>query len=165
MLRAPLLLLGLLYLCFFGYLAASISQLPSRVATHFDGNGQPNGWMSRAAHLRTMIVFGLAFPLFVPALFYATRLLPDRFYNIPHHDYWFAPARRAETLAYFIRHSLWFSSMALCFVMGIHSLLIRANSLAQPHLPTLQVLALTGCLLAGTLIWAGNLFRHFYQVA
>ncbi len=66
-LRTPLLVLGLLYLCFFGYLAASSSQLPERVATHFDGSGQPDGWSSRSDHLRFMLVFGLAFPLFVPA--------------------------------------------------------------------------------------------------
>ena len=61
-LRAPALVLGLLYLCFFGYLAVSSSQLPKRVATHVDARGRPNGWMSRAAHLRFMIVFGLSFP-------------------------------------------------------------------------------------------------------
>jgi hypothetical protein len=161
MLRAPLLVLGLLYLCFFGYVASSSSHLPNRVATHFDGSGNPNGYMSRTAHLRFMVGFGLAFPLFVPALVYATRFLPDRLYNVPHHDYWFAPARRAETLAYVLRHSLWFSSMALCLVMGIHASIIHANSLAQPHLSTWKALALTGCFLAGTAIWAVNLFRHF----
>jgi hypothetical protein len=75
--KSPLLVLGVLYLCFFGCLARSSSQLPSRVATHFDGSGRPNGWMSRTAHLQFMTVFGLGFPLFVPALIYASRLLPD----------------------------------------------------------------------------------------
>jgi len=159
--RAPALLLGLLYLCFFGHLLTSSSQLPSRVASHFDDNGRPDGWMSRAAYLRTMIVLGVAFPLFVPALFCAARLLPDRFYNVPHHDYWFAPARRAETLAYMLQQSLWFSSIALGFVMAIQLLVVRANSLAQVHLPTLQALALSGGILAGTLVWAVNLLRHF----
>jgi uncharacterized membrane protein len=71
-LRAPLLVLGLFYVCFLGCLAASNTQLPGRVATHFDASGQPNGWMSRTAHLRLMIAFGLGFPLFVPALVYIT---------------------------------------------------------------------------------------------
>jgi Domain of unknown function (DUF1648) len=72
-LRAPALVLGLLYLCFFGYPASSSSRLPERVATHIDAHGQPNGWMSRNAHLGFMIVFGLGFPMFVPALVYASR--------------------------------------------------------------------------------------------
>ena len=35
-------------------------------------------------------------------------------------------------MAYLFRHSLWFSSMALCFVIGIHYSIIQANRLAQP---------------------------------
>jgi ABC-type Fe3+ transport system permease subunit len=164
-LRTPALVLGLLYLCFFGYLAASSSQLPSRGATHFDGHGQPNGWMSRAAHLRFMVVFGVGFPLFVPAIVYASRFLPDRFYNLPHREYWLAPARRTETMAYLFRHSLWFASMALCFVIGIQFSIIQANRLAPSHLSTMLVLALAGGFLAGTAVWGVSLIRHFHRVA
>jgi uncharacterized membrane protein len=164
-LRTPALVLGLLYVCFFGYLGSSSSQLPSRVATHFDGHGQPNGWMSRAAHLRFMAVFGLAFPLFVPAIVYASRFLPDRLFNLPHREYWLAPARRNETMAYVFRHSLWFASMALCFAIGINYSIIHANSLAQAHLSTLLILPLAGCFLAGTAVWGVSLVRHFHRVA
>jgi serine/threonine-protein kinase len=163
-LRAPLLILGLLYLCFFGYLASSSSQLPARVATHFDGHGRPNGWMSRTAHLRFMTVFGLAFPLFVPAMVYASRFLPDRCYNLPHRDYWLAPARRPETMAYLFRHSLWFPPLALCFVMGIQFTIIHANTVGQAHLSTPLTLALTGCFIAGTVVWGASMIRHFNHV-
>jgi hypothetical protein len=162
--RAPVLILGLLYLCFFGCLAATSTQLPERVATHFDGHGRPNGWMSRTAHLQSMIVFGLAFPLFVPALIYVSRFLPDRLWNIPNRDCWLAPARRTETMAYLFRHSLWWSSMAVCFATGMHWSVIRANRLAQAHLSTSFVLALAGCFVAGTAIWAVSMFRHFKRV-
>ena len=164
-LRSPALVLGLLYLCFFGCLASSSAHLPRRVATHFDGRGRPNGWMSRTAHLRFMVVFGLAFPLFVPAIIYASRFLPDRLYNLSHRDYWLTPARRPETMAYLFRHSLWFSSLALCFVMGINASLIHANSLAQAHLSTLLALALTGCFLAGTAVWGASMVRYFNHPA
>jgi hypothetical protein len=112
-----------------------------------------------------MIVFGLAFPLFVPAIVYAGRFLPYRFYNLPHRDHWLAPARRTETMAYLFRHSLWFAAMALCFAIGIHSSIIHANSLGQAHLSTLLALALGGCFLAGTAIWAGSMIRHLNHVA
>ena len=164
-LRSPILLLGLLYLCFFGYLASSSSHLPERVATHFNGSGQPNGWMSRAAHLRFMVVFGLAFPLFVPALVYASRFLPNGLFNLPHRDHWLAPARRAETMAYLFSHSLWFAAMALGFAIGIHASIIQANGLAQVHLSTLAALALGGCFLAGTAIWGASMIRHFNRPA
>ena len=164
-LRTPVLILGLLYFCFFGYLAASSSQLPERVATHFNGSGRPNGWMSRSAHLQFMVVFGLAFPLFVPALVYASRFLPDQLFNLPHRDHWLTPARRPETMTYLFRHSLWFASMALCFVIGIHFSIIHANSLAHVHLSTPVALAMAGCFLAGTAIWGVSMIRYFNHPA
>jgi uncharacterized membrane protein len=163
-LRTPALILGLLYLAFFSYLASSSSQLPERVATHFDGHGQPNGWMSRTAHLEFMIVFALGFPMFVPAIVYASRFLPDRFYNLPHRHYWLAPWRRPQTMAFLFRHSLWFSSMALGFVIGMNFSIIQANHLARAHLSTLFVLALAGCFIAGTVVWGGSMIRHFNRV-
>jgi hypothetical protein len=158
--RTPALVLGLLYLCFIGYLACSSAHLPERVATHFDGSGRPDGWMSRTEHLRFMAVFGLAFPLFVPVIVYVIRFLPDRLVNLPNRDYWLAPGQRTETMAYLCRHSLWFASMALCFVIGIQYSIIQANRLAQPHLPTPLVLAYAGCFLAGTAVWTVSLIRH-----
>jgi serine/threonine-protein kinase len=163
--RAPILILGLLYLCFFGCLASSATHLPERVATHFNGSGRPNGWMSRSAHLQFMIVFGLAFPLFVPALVYASRFLPDQLFNLPHRDHWLAPARRPETMAYLFLHSLWFSAMALCFVIGIHFSIIHANSLAHVHLSTPVALAMAGCFLAGTIVWGVSMIRYFNHPA
>jgi hypothetical protein len=162
--RAPALLLGLFYLCFFGYLASTSPQLPERVATHFDGSGRPNGYMSRTAHLRFMVVFGLAFPLFVPALVYAGRFLPDRFYHLPHRDYWLAPAQRTATMAYLFRHSLWFSSLALCFVIRIQASIIQANRLGQASFSTPLSLALAACFITGTAIWGISMVRHFHHV-
>jgi uncharacterized membrane protein len=84
--RTPALLLGLLYLCFFGYLIVSAPQLPDRVATHFNGRGQPDGWMSRPAHLPLMAMFGLGFPLLIAGICFVIRFLPDSGLNIPHRD-------------------------------------------------------------------------------
>jgi uncharacterized membrane protein len=159
--RSPALVLGLLYLCFFGCLAASRSQLPERVAIHFDGTGWADDWMSRAGYLRSAALFALVFPLFVPVIVYVIRLLPDRSLNFPSRDYWLAPARRDETMAYLFRHSWWWASMALCFVIGIHFLTIRANRLAPAQLSTPLVLALAGCFVAGTAVWVVSMLRHF----
>jgi len=103
--RTPAFLLVLLYSCFFAHLAASSSHLPERVATHFDARGRPDGWMSRTEHLRFMAWFGLAFPLFVPVIVYVIRFLPDRLLNLPNRDYWLAPGRRTETMAYLFRRN------------------------------------------------------------
>lgn len=100
------LILILLYQCFLGCWVWSGSQLPERVATHFNGSGEPNGWMSRSAHQEFMLIFGLAFPMVIVLLCYASRFLPRGLVNIPHREYWLAPERRAETSNYLLGHSL-----------------------------------------------------------
>jgi Protein of unknown function (DUF1648) len=47
------------------------NQLPSRMATHFAANGQPNGWMSR----ETSLYFGLGLTVFVLIIFTAIALV------------------------------------------------------------------------------------------
>lgn len=160
-LRTPALILGLLYLCFFGYLVFSAPQLPNRVATHFDGSGQPNGWMSRSSHLLFTTFFGIVFPLLVVGIFFILRFLPERSLNVPHRDYWLAPERRVETFAYLLRHSLWFACMAVCFVIGIHFLVIQANSQQHPHLSTPKILGLGSCFVAGVVAWVVIIIHHF----
>jgi hypothetical protein len=66
-------------------------------------------------------------------------------------------------MAYLFRHSLWFSPMALGFVIGINFSILHANRLGQAHLSSLLALVLVGCFLVGTAIWGVRLFRHFSQ--
>ena len=162
-LSKPALILGLLYLCFFSYLLFSVSHLPDCVATHFNGSGQPNGWMNRPTYLLFTAVFGFAFPLFLVGICFIVRFLPVRYYNIPRRDYWLAPERRSETFSYLFRHSLWFACMAVCFVIGIHFLIIRANSLTPAHLSTPMILGLMGCFLTGIVVWVVSMFRYFHS--
>ena len=163
--RSSALALGLLYLCFFALLAWSNARLPTVVATHFGMSGQANGWMSRSGYLWFMIVFGLAFPLFVPAICYASRFLPGWCFNIPHRDYWLAPERRRGLSEYLFGHSLWFACMALGFVLGIHYSTLQANSVRPAHLSNLLVFSLAGGFVVGTAIWAGSMLRHLNRVA
>ena len=163
-LRVPAILLVLLYLAFVSYVAFSSGQLPARVATHFDMAGQPNGWMSRSSHLLFTLIFGFAFPTFVVGVMFLIRFLPSSLINIPRRDYWLAPERRTETLAYLARHSLWLACLGVFFVIAIHTLILRANSGAQPHLHPRPVLGLAGIFLAGIITWAVAMIRRFRRV-
>jgi len=154
----------LLYQCFLGCWVWSGSQLPDRVATHFNGGGEPNGWMSRSGHQGSMLVFGLAFPMLFVLLSYATRFLPRGLVNIPYRDYWLAPERRAETSNYLVRQSLWLACLAVCFVIGLQFSIVHANQQHPPHLSVAVLLATVVPFLAGTMIWAFMLMRHFRRV-
>src|SRR5262245_40603264 len=75
------------------------SLMPEVVATHYDGAGNPNGWMSRTGmvgfHLGMLGVTALAFV----GLPVALRRMSSTLINIPNREYWLAPERRAATLA------------------------------------------------------------------
>ena len=160
-LNKPEFILVLLYLCFFGYLAFYVSYLPDCVATHFDGGGHPNGWMNRSSYMLFMVIFSFVLPLFLIGISYTCRFFPDKYFNIPHRDYWLAPQRRAETFSYLVTHSLWFACIALSFIIGIHFSIVKANSLTPAHLSTPLILGLLGCFLAGLVIWIVSMILHF----
>jgi uncharacterized membrane protein len=160
-LNKPSFILGLIYLCFFSYLAFSVSSLPNCVATHFDGSGQPNGWMDRSSYILFMAVFSFVLPLFLIGISFTCRFFPDKYFNIPHRDYWLAPQRRAETFSYLVTHSLWFACIALCFITGIHFSIIQANSVTPAHLSTPLILGLIGCFVSGLVVWIVSMILHF----
>ena len=158
------LILVVLYQCFLGCWVWSGSQLPERVATHFNSAGEANGWMSRSGHQMFMLVFGLAFPMGIVLLSYATRFLPRGMVNIPHRDYWLAPERRRETSSYLAHHSLWLACLAVCFVIGLEFSIVQANRQHPPHLSLSALLAVVVPFLAGTMIWVLIVMRHFRRV-
>ena len=160
-LRTPTVVLVLLYLCFLGYLLYSAGQLPERVATHFDGRGQPNGWMSRSSHVMFIGGMGVLVPLGIVGLCYLLRWLPDNLINIPRREYWLAPERRAETVAFLFRSSLWFASEMVLFFTALQALLVRANRWQPARLETGLLLAVAGLLVAGTVVWIVAALRRF----
>jgi serine/threonine-protein kinase len=159
--RIPAILLVVLYICFVVFVALSVQQLPARVATHFDGEGNPNGWMTRSTHITFILIFGFAFPLSLVGLLWLARLLPESLINIPKRDYWLAPERRAQTFAYLFQQSFWFACIGVAFVIGLHALILRANSQASQTLPGWTVGVLACSFLVAIGIWIIAMVRHF----
>lgn len=71
--------------------------MPEKMASHFDGRGVANGWMSRDGFVG-VYVFVLAL---MSAMFFllprGLAKLPPSMINLPNRDYWLAPERRAKT--------------------------------------------------------------------
>lgn len=159
----PALILVLLYLSFVACLLASRPFLPERVATHFDGAGRPNGWMSRTGHLAFTLALGTGLPAVMVGTCFMVRYLPARMINIPRREYWLAPERRALTSTYLFRHSIWLGCLSVSFVLCIHLLILQANTggLAQPNLSSPAILALAGGYVVGLACWIVSMLRHF----
>lgn len=150
-----------LLVCFGGSLYVSVPMLPERVATHFNGAGQPDGWMARATHLWCMAAFGVLFPLFLIGVCWGTRFLPAGLVNIPHREHWLAPERRADTVSYMTWHAVWFGCLALGFVIGLHWLIVFSNRRQPVGLPLVWMLGILVPFLTGVAAWVFCLYRRF----
>ncbi len=74
-------------------------RLPDSIPSHFDGNGQIDGEISKATFF-VLIGFVHAFHLVgFPILGNQLKRVPDSLINIPNKEHWLAPERRAKTLA------------------------------------------------------------------
>ena len=153
--------LALLWVGFAAYVWFSAAQLPERVATHFGVGGEPNGWMTRAGHVRFTLVAGVAIPAFVLGVFALVRYCGDAGLNIPHKAYWLAPERRQETIAFIQRQGVWFAAVMIVFLAGLHRSIVAANVRSPVSLPPGEVGWVAGGLIASSLIWAACFFVRF----
>ena len=92
------------------------SSLPEIMASHFDGAGNPNGWMSKSFFFifqGALLLLIIGISLFLPKLIEKT---PDRWVNLPNKDYWLAEERRAETIITIGKYQEWFGIAFVVFV-------------------------------------------------
>ena len=142
-------------------LALTVPSLAEPVATHFDAAGRANGWMTRTGYGIFMAAFGICLPLLIWALIPLISRRFPRGINIPAREYWLAPERREETLAFLRWHMGWLATLMVLFFIAIHHLLLLANALRPPALPHTPFFFMLGCFLAGTAVWTILLWRRF----
>lgn len=157
--------LGLLIAAFVCLLVVSATSLPARVASHFDGGGRPNGWMSRSSYLIFVGAFGLGLPAILVLGFRALRYLPADLINLPRRDYWLAPERRAATVAALFQRSLWLACLLIAMMLAVHLLVVHANNQVPVRLSTPMILGLMALFLAGIAAWILSLYRHFNRTS
>ena len=100
-------------------------QLPERVASHFNGAGKVDGWISRSGLLGftagegMLLAVLLATPVWVGA---APGLM-----NMPHRDYWMAPERRQATVARLGAWMSWLAAGVAVVMVAVNEMIFRAN--------------------------------------
>lgn len=130
-----ILLLGVL----FAQTVVYYSVLPEIMASHFDGSGNPDGWMTKRFFFgfeATLLLFLLFIFTALPALL---RRTPNRWINLPNKDYWLSADRRSETLAAVGRYHDWVSIALILLFITVNQLVFQAN-LNQTPLSTGSVL-------------------------
>jgi len=138
--------------------------LPDRVASHFNASGIPNGWMPKQAFFvvyAIMVLIAAVVEFFVPLSI--ARTSPARV-NLPHKDYWLAPAQRQDTMDYFKKSFEWFGCALLLLEVLATGLAIRANLNSPPQLPAASVMPLVVAFILYTIVWVVLMIRHFSTV-
>ena len=135
-------------------------RLPERLATHFDGSGRANGWMSKDGffvfHVALLCVFGAVFELLPRWL----GRIPNSLINLPHKKYWLAPERRAASLADVADAMAFLGALTLIFFAIIGELTLRANLLPEPRLGG-EIWWLLGGYGVVLIVWIIRLLRRF----
>ncbi len=142
-------------------IVATSSALPATVASHFDGRGAPNGWMTRGFYTVFMLAFALGLPLLIVAIMAGTaRIAPGKM-NVPNCSYWRAPEHRAEAIGKLTALACWLAAFIAAFVVGMHFLLMAANLGTAPHLPNPAFFALLSSFVFGLLVWIVMMYVQF----
>jgi uncharacterized membrane protein len=163
--RLPAFCLLLLSAGFFSYVVSTARELPEKVAIHFNGAGQANGWMARTEHVGFSIITGLGVALVITLCFSLIRVLPSTMVNLPHRDYWLAPERKEMTVVWFQRQGLWMACISILFMGGMHFLILQANRVQPPVLAPVPGLVVTGVFMLATGLLTARMFFHFKKPA
>ncbi len=136
--------------------------LPDTVASHFNGAGQPDGWMSKTAFLGVYLFIVATSAGIFFAIGALVKRVPDRWINLPRKDHWLAPERREETLEFLSVQMLWFGNVTLMFLSHVMGVAMAANLEPHPRLGESTLWALV-LYLAFTVVWTVYFIGRFYR--
>lgn len=141
--------------------AYSYAVLPAVVASHFDAAGHPNSYSPKAVlvgiHAGVVLLLGFMILLNATAL-----RMPSARINLPHKDYWLAPERREETLAWMDKQMQWFGAAIFTLMLDMFTQVLRMNlgrTRTLDHAWLSVVSFMVFCAL-----WIGVMLRRFYSV-
>lgn len=101
--------------------------LPTSMASHFNGAGEPDEWMEK----RVFLVFeGILVCVLLSeflGLPWLIERMPDRLINLPNKAYWLSPERRSRAFEIFRTYFQWFGIALLTLLICVSHLVFRAN--------------------------------------
>ncbi len=137
--------------------------LPEKIASHFNGRGEPNGWISRSSFTWSMLAVGIGIPSLVIGIMYLIRFFPAKYLNVPNPTYWRDPANYRKACDFLFISSLWFGSAFLLWQTLFSHSIVAANQVSPPHLDSAKAVLMTVPLLACTLSWVIVIILRFLR--
>jgi uncharacterized membrane protein len=160
--KFPLLLFAVLLAGAAALILSFTEQLPELVAVHFDASGRPNGFTTREGCRDFMLISTLGAPLFIAIVTaLIPRLLPPSMVNIPHREYWLAPERARDSIAFMSEQGIWFACILVVFIADVDWMLVRANAVSPPAFPSSLFIATLMLFFCAVGFWAVCMFKRF----
>ena len=134
--------------------------LPAVVASHFNGFGEPDRWMTKESFL---LFEGLILLLIVfefTLLPFLIGKMPKHLINMPNKEFWFAEERRAATLEKIRIYFEWFSIALLALFIAVNQLVFRAN-IDRTNLPSAPMWLILGAFFGFVILWLIVFIRQF----
>lgn len=126
-------------------------QLPAVMATHFDGNGVPDGWMTKGSFFTLEFALMCVICVEFLGLPWMIERMPDQWINLPNKSYWLAPERRAFAFEKLRTYFQWFSIALLAIFISVNQLVYCANVTGKNFEPAIW--PLLGAFFAFVTIW------------
>jgi len=143
-----------------GFVLYSSLQMPALVGSHFAASGAADSFMSRGRYLALMLCVTIVLPLLVTLPVSLGLDNP----NLPNRDYWLAPERREETIAFVRQQMMRFGVALLLFICYAHWLVTRANEHSPPALSVVSLVSGLLMFAAYAVIWIALYFTRFRHV-
>jgi uncharacterized membrane protein len=142
------------------FVSSTISELPLTVASHFDGAGRANAFMSRSGYARFALCFAVGLPSVVVGVLTLVFSRATDF-KLPNRDYWLAPERIDRTRTFLVAHGVWFGSLLVVLSCCVHWLEITANRARPPQLSNALFAGVMVAFLVATAAWVAALLFAF----
>jgi len=139
--------------------------MPPVLATHFGASGVVNGWQTQSQYfVLEVVLLGVCLLLAfgIPRLIGA---LPISLINLPNKEYWLAPERRQETVAFFKAQFAWFGCGLLVFLLVVNELVFKANHALPRRLDNTAFAIALVAFLAYVGIWTVRLVLRFSRIS
>jgi len=159
--RPPWMIFGAIAACAAVQAVLAFPQLPARMASHFGASGMPTGWMPKQSFF---VVYAGVIGVAALVGYLVPRSIakkPLERINLPNKEYWLAPERRAETLAFFERYFAWYSCVLLLILVLAMGLAIQANFTSPPRMATGPIVSVIAGFVVFNVAWVVWMIRHF----
>lgn len=114
-------------------IATASARMPERVASHFGLSGAADAYSTRSGFLLSMAAVGIGLALLFLYLPPLLARFPG-FINLPHRDFWLAPARRDASLRFIAAWLTWMGVVTLLLLSATLLFVVQANRTANAQL-------------------------------